>query len=261
MIFYFSGTGNSRYVARQLADLMGDSVCDIASYTRSAAGDTFRDDRPFVFVAPVYVAAPALSLLEFLKKSCFQGSRKAYFVMTCAGTMSGSPAFCRKAAEELGLEYMGTASVKLPQNYIAYFSMKSAEENRKIIDAAQPVIGALARDILEGRPFTDPKINKLEYASTLLILKPYYRWFITAKKFRVEDSCIGCGKCEKLCPLGNIRMEAGLPHWGDHCTHCMACINFCPKDAIEYGKGSVGKLRYRGPEQTLKQTDGAKHRN
>ena len=89
--------------------------------------------------------------------------------------------------------------------------------------------------------------------STLLILKPYYRWFITTKKFRTEDSCIGCGKCEKVCPLGNIRMEKGLPQWGDRCTHCMACINFCPKDAIEYGKGSVGKIRYRGPEQTLKE--------
>ena len=253
MIVYFSGTGNSRYAARQLADLTGDTVCDIASYVRKGTGDTFQSDRPFVFVAPVYVAAPVLSLLDFLKNSSFQGNKKAYFVMTCAGTMSGSPIFCRKAAEEKGLEYMGTAVVKLPQNYIAYFSMKSPEENRKIITAAQPVLETLGRKILGGEPFIDPKINKMEYRSTLLILKPYYRWFITTKKFRAEDSCIGCGKCEKVCPLGNIRMEKGLPQWGDRCTHCMACINFCPKDAIEYGKGSVGKIRYRGPEQTLKE--------
>lgn len=252
MIFYFTGTGNSRYAARQLAALTGDTACDIAEYTRSGIGGSFRDDRPFVFVAPVYVAAPALSLLDFMKKSSFLGNQKAYFLMTCAGTMSGSPAFCRKAAEEKSLEYMGTASVKLPQNYIAFFTMKSAEENRNIISAAQPVLEDLARAILAEKPLTDPKINKMEYLSTLLVLKPYYRWFITAKKFRVEDSCIGCGKCEKVCPLGNIRMEEGLPRWGDHCTHCMACINLCPRDAIEYGKGSQGKSRYRGPEQTLK---------
>ena len=140
MIFYFSGTGNSRYAAQQLAALTGDTAQDIADYVRSGTGDTFRDDRPFVFVAPVYVAAPALSLLDFLKNSSFQGNKKAYFVMTCAGTMSGSPAFCRKAAEEKGLEYMGTAQLKLPQNYIAYFTMKSVEENGKIIAAAQPVL-------------------------------------------------------------------------------------------------------------------------
>ena len=253
MIFYFSGTGNSRYAACQIAELTGDSVRDISEYVRSATGGEFQDDRPFVFVAPVYVAAPALALLDFLKNSSFQGNKKAYFVMTCAGTMSASPAFCRKAAEEKGLEYMGTAAVKLPQNYIAYFTMKSAEENGKILTAAQPVLEALARDIADGKPFAEPKTNKMEYLATLLILKPYYRWFITTKKFRVEESCIGCGKCEKVCPLGNIRMEDGLPKWGENCTHCMACINFCPKDAIEYGNGSAGKPRYRGPEHTLKQ--------
>lgn len=252
MIFYFSGTGNSRYAAQQLAALTGDTALDIADYVRSGTGDTFRDDRPFVFVAPVYVAAPALSLLDFLKNSSFQGNKKAYFVMTCAGTMSGSPAFCRKAAEEKGLEYMGTACVILPQNYIAYFSMKSVEENGKIISAAQPVLEDLAGIISQEKPVQDPKINKLEYLATLLILKPYYRWFITTKNFRVEAGCIGCGKCEKVCPLGNIHMEGGLPRWEENCTHCMACINQCPKNVIEYGKGSVGKIRYRGPEQTLK---------
>ena len=252
MIFYFSGTGNSQYAARQLAALTGDTAQDIAAYVRSGTGDTFQDDRPFVFVAPVYVAAPALSLLDFMKNSSFRGNKKAYFLMTCAGTMSGSPAFCRKAAEEKGLEYMGTAAVKLPQNYIAYFSMKSPEENRQIITAAQPVLEDLAGKIMLEKPFQDPEISKMEYLATLLILKPYYRWFITTKNFRVEDSCIGCGKCEKVCPLGNIRMEKGIPVWGNTCTHCMACINFCPKDAIEFGKGSVGKIRYRGPDQTLK---------
>ena len=37
-------------------------------------------------------------------------------------------------------------------------------------------------------------------------------------------------------PLNNIRLENGKPVWGKHCTHCMACICDCPKEAIEYGK-------------------------
>lgn len=253
MTFYFSGTGNSRYVAQQLAALTGDTAYDISGWVRSGTGDTFQDDRPFVFVAPVYVAAPALALLDFLKKSSFQGSRKAYFVMSCAGAMGGSPVFCRNAAEERGLEYMGTASVVLPQNYIAYFKMQSPEENRKILEAARPDLEALARDISEQKAFPVPQVKTWEYLSARLILKPFYRWFMTAKKFRVEEDCIGCGKCQRVCPLGNIRMEKGLPRWGENCTHCMACINFCPKDAIQYGSGSVGKIRYRGPEQTLKE--------
>ena len=118
---------------------------------------------------------------------------------------------------------------------------------------ARPDLEALARDISEQKAFPVPQIKSWEYLSARLILKPFYRWFMTAKKFRVEENCIGCGKCERVCPLGNIRMEKGLPRWGENCTHCMACINFCPKDAIQYGSGSIGKVRYRGPEQTLKE--------
>ena len=60
-----------------------------------------------------------------------------------------------------------------------------------------------------------------------------------------EFKCIGCGKCEKLCPMNNITLPNGRPVWGDNCTQCMACICYCPTEAIEYGKKSLGKPRYR----------------
>ena len=65
------------------------------------------------------------------------------------------------------------------------------------------------------------------------------------------EKCKGCGKCARLCPLGNIRMEEGRPHWGDRCTHCMACLCGCPTGAIEYGRATKGKERYHfpGPEE------------
>jgi len=44
--------------------------------------------------------------------------------------------------------------------------------------------------------------------------------------------------------LNNIHLENGKPVWGKNCTHCMACICYCPKEAIEYGKKSKGKPRY-----------------
>lgn len=45
--------------------------------------------------------------------------------------------------------------------------------------------------------------------------------------------------------MNNIRLENGKPVWGKECTHCMACICYCPAEAIEYGKKSFGKPRYQ----------------
>lgn len=77
----------------------------------------------------------------------------------------------------------------------------------------------------------------------------FYRFNMQPKKFTVSDVCVSCGKCEKVCPLGNIRMENGRPVWGEHCTHCMACISGCPAEAIEYGKSTRGKARYQCPAE------------
>ncbi|MBR4020078.1 MAG: EFR1 family ferrodoxin, partial [Firmicutes bacterium] len=72
--------------------------------------------------------------------------------------------------------------------------------------------------------------------------------FVKAEKFYTKDSCTGCGLGESLCPVNNVKLKDGKPVWDDFCTHCMACICHCPTEAIEYGKTSVGKVRYTCPE-------------
>lgn len=64
----------------------------------------------------------------------------------------------------------------------------------------------------------------------------FYPLFVKAKPFAAGNACISCGKCEKLCPMNNITLPNGRPVWGDNCTQCMACICYCPTEAIEYGK-------------------------
>ena len=52
------------------------------------------------------------------------------------------------------------------------------------------------------------------------------------------------GKCVQVCPLNNVQLKNGKPAWGSNCTHCMACICYCPAEAIEYDKKSEEKPRY-----------------
>ena len=248
MIIYFTGTGNSRFVAKRIAEATGDRTVDAAQWIREGKSAVFTEPCTYVFVSPIYVASPPRAFLDFLSRSEFPARSQAYFVLTCAGGMGAAPVYCRKLAEEKGLSYLGAAQVRMPQNYLVFFKTYPAEENRKKIQAALPEIDALAERIGRGAAFAEPDIKFYDYPSTQMILAPYYRWFIGAEKFYATDACIGCGKCAAVCPLGNIELKDGHPVWGNACTHCMGCISLCPREAIEYGKRTKGKLRYHGPD-------------
>lgn len=66
-----------------------------------------------------------------------------------------------------------------------------------------------------------------------------------ARLFWVKDTCNGCGSCKKVCPVKNVEMDNGKPKRGDACEQCLACIHWCPKEAIEFGKNTKNRKRYR----------------
>ena len=247
MIVYFSGTGNSRFVAEQIAEASGDELVNAVKYTRKGQNAVFSTPGIYVFVSPIYVSAPPMVFLDFIRHSTFPTDCRAYFIMTCAGGMGGAPCYCRALAAEKGFTYMGTAEIEMPQNYIAMFKTGTPEENRAKIEAAVPNVTNLSIAIRNCRELPDPGMKGWELLSTKMVLAPYYKYFMSTKPFTATDKCIACGKCATVCPLANITLQDGKPVWGEHCTHCMACINLCPKEAIEYGKKTHGKLRYHGP--------------
>ena len=249
MILYFTGTGNSRYVARQLAELTGDELVDVNRYTREGKSAVFTEPGTYVFVCPVYVSAPVLPFLDFIRESSFPDDVRAYFVMCCTSYMGASPVFCRNLAQGKGFVYLGTAMVNMPQNYLIYWKTFGDEENREKIRNARPAIERIAGAIRAGVELPACKLAPGEYASTVLILKPFYKFFMKADAFRTTDACIGCGRCAAVCPMANVALREGRPVWGGNCIHCMGCISLCPKQAIEYGNRTLGKLRYPGPEK------------
>ena len=73
------------------------------------------------------------------------------------------------------------------------------------------------------------------------------------KKFWIDEECNSCGICEKVCPAANILMKEGKPVWQKQCQQCLACIQWCPKESIQYGKKTSEYKRYHHPEIKLKE--------
>ena len=245
MVIYFSGTGNSRWCAKTLANSLQDELLDSISYIKNGIAAELISGKPWVFVAPTYAWQLPRVFESFIRSGCFSGCRDAYFVLTCGSEIGNAGAKIAALCNEVGLNYQGVLQVAMPENYVAMFAVPPAETCVQIIRASQPVLEEGADHIRQNRPFPPRKTNVLDKLKSGPINQGFYACYVKAQAFYAKDSCTGCGKCEALCPLNNIRLTGGKPVWGSSCTHCMACICYCPAEAIEYGKRSVGKARYR----------------
>ena len=242
MVLYFSGTGNSRYVAKKIAEASGDELVSIGQKIKSGDFIEIRSEKPLVFVGPVYAGRLPRVMEDYIRKTKFSGTQRAYFVVTCAQTPWAAVQYVDRLCAEKGFALLGFNSVVMPQGYLAGGGTQPKEVNDKILKAAEPKIISIAETIRDKQMLPKEQPGK---AMMSRVLNPImYSMMISAKGFRVTDKCTGCGECAQRCPLNNIKLANGKPVWGNQCTHCMACIAGCPNEAIEYGKKTVGKPRY-----------------
>ncbi len=254
MIFYFSGTGNSRFVAETLGKTLSEtvlSVNDLIRDTARAAGGEYVSETPFVFVSPTYAWRIPHVMETFIRENAFSGCRDAYFLMTCGDSIGAAARYLQTLCKEKGLHFRGVQKIVMPENYIAMFSAPEMNEAEKIIANAVPGLLTAAETVRAGKDFPSQKIGALDRLYSGAVNTVFYKWFVSAKGFYATDACIGCGLCVKNCPFHNIKLQNGKPVWGADCTHCMACICHCPKEAIEYKKKSQGQPRYTA-EKVLK---------
>ena len=115
--------------------------------------------------------------------------------------------------------------------------------------AARPVIGEGIERVRAHRPFAPLRGSLRGNVCSRVVNPLFYRFVVSARPFYATDACAACGRCVEICPMRNIVLSDGKPHWGNDCTHCMACITACPAQAIEYGRRSAERNRYRCPER------------
>ena len=249
MILYFSGTGNSEYVAQKLGRAIDDEVLNLFEAIRGDDFSELRSQRPWVVVAPTYAWRIPRLLQRWLERTRLAGSTELYFAMTCGGSIGNAGQYLAELCAQKGMNYRGCMEIAMPENYLALFTTPTREEALRAIEKADRVIESAARLLKGGEDLPAPEVSFGDRVNSGLVNRLFYPLFARGKKFYATDDCISCGRCVDVCPLGNVRLAGGKPVWGDRCTHCMACICRCPKEAIEYGRHSRGLPRYTCPKR------------
>ena len=244
MILYFSGTGNSEYVAKHIADALGDEILNLNDRIKASDTSPIETGERLIIVTPTYAWRIPRVVRDWLLKTELRGAKQVWFVMTCGSEIGNADKYNRELCTEKAISCMGTAQIIMPENYIAMFSAPQADEARQIVAQAEPRIDRAIAAIQANQPFAPTRNNLYDRFMSGPVNPIFYRFFVKANAFTVSDACISCGQCAKRCPMNNVTLKDGKPVWGKACTHCMACICYCPVSAIEYGKKSVGQPRY-----------------
>lgn len=236
MIFYFSGTGNSKWVAEEIARKIGDTVCNISKLSELPK---INEEKQIGFVFPIY-AWGVPEAIEIFAKKLEKVKTFTFGICTC-GADAGIA--LKKLSEIYHLD--SSYSIIMPSNYIIGEDLEDEDIILKKIKNAKKEIEKISNEIIQRKKVYRVNEGKIPTFKTNVINKGFNRFARTTKPFYVkEEYCNSCGLCAKSCPASTITLINGKPVWNEKCYQCLSCINNCPKFAIQYGKKTEKRRRY-----------------
>lgn len=257
MIFYFSGAGNSYYVAKKLSEILDDNVISMADTlkTKEIFFDVTNDDS-IGFVFPVHFWGVPYIVTQFLEQMHLKILPNTYvwIVLTCGGSTGETINMAKELLKQHKIEVHASYSIQMTDIFVPLFKVPSKEVlDERLLKINQYI--EQAGIFLKEKNYGDIDAYKSRIAKfTTTTMYPFYSHYRNTKKFKVNDSCIACKKCEKICPLEVIEVYEGKPVWKKKkCTICFACLHICPVSAIDYGNvlfffNSKGQGRYKAPK-------------
>lgn len=250
LIFYFSGTGNSLYIAQQLAEKQGTKLVSIAErLINKNLIFVPADGEPVGFVFPVYSWGPPRAVINFIQR--VQLARKnnyIFAVCTCANEAGHTMEILRDVMMASRIPLNADFSVTMPNNFIIYSNAPDTALANAIIDKADKDIAIMNDIISKRRSVMLSTKGKFAVIKSNIIYPLFNNFLINPKKFHTTGVCVNCEKCKEVCPMNNISFQDGKPIWGENCTYCLACINRCPQSIVEWGHFTIGKKRYINPK-------------
>jgi ferredoxin len=237
-IFWFSGTGNSLYAAKRLAAVIKNTAL-VRITGEAAAGTAGGSGSAVGFVFPSYYGNLPRAVRAFVERIEIKPDTYVFAVVTKGGVGLGTVSALHAALKAKGVKLSFGRCVHMPANYVASYNPANVDKCEKAIIKAEKCLDKFAA-MISARA---QSVKKLKLTANNL----YKNIEALDTAFSAGDGCSGCGLCERICPVRNIRMENGKPEWLHRCEHCMACISWCPVKAIEYGSRTQSRRRYRNP--------------
>ena len=248
-IFYFSATGNSLAVAKQI----GGKLISIPQVIDEPA--THYKDDVIGVIFPVFSNAPPKMVEDFLNKATFEAN-----YTFAIGTYGNLPGACmynvQKAAQKRGYCFDYANSLFMLDNFLPVFEV-GAEIKKLPQKNVEEMTAKIVADIKAHKKLQ--ATASLPIRALASVLKAVTSTEKNAQSYIVNSKCTKCGICAKVCPAKNISVTDKV-HFSDHCEGCLACVHLCPQNAIHLKNEKSGK-RWLHPDIPVSEIITANNRN
>lgn len=253
MLFYFSGTGNSTFMAVTLGNFLSLKPIFIPETNPKKVENP---EERLIFVFPVYSWGVPPLVLQFIKdlgKNFWERVKEKGLpidcVMTCGDEVALAPEMIEKQLNKMGVKLQSVWSVIMPNNYVLLpgFDVDSKTLEKQKLSECEGRILEIAEGIRQGIKGYNITRGSIPWLKTRIVYPLFKKWGVFPRKWHFTLACISCGQCAKICPMMNVRMQKEHPVWGTRCCSCLGCYHVCPVHAVEYGKATKKKGQYLFP--------------
>jgi len=253
-IYYFTGTGNTLQISKEVAKNLGDtSLISISSLLNQNIVETDADIIGIIF--PVYFLNEPKIVEDFFSKLRTKEGSYIFVICNCGAQYEGTLKISVDKLAKSNNKVSSTFNVFMPDNSIAFPTPK--EKHEPMIKEMIARCKEIAK-LINKREVVESKGNKAASLFGRTVMKGICKRILGFDSMKLNESkCINCSICEKVCPINNITNNGDKPCWGDNCHMCFACIHYCPQKAVTYKRQNPNKdYQYVNPNIDIKEIIG-----
>ena len=240
LIFYFTGTGNCLYIARQLAGA-DTELLSIPQMVKQGKYEFAAEEIGIVY--PIYGHMPPYMVRQFIQQVQLRAGYK-FAVLTYGARKCDAVEIWDRISRKAGNAFDYIATIVMVDNWLPNFDMnEQIKMDKHIPENLQKITADINGQRHWHEPVTEEERQMHRGFLAVSGLDPEVGFLMKSEKcFTVTDTCIDCGICTYVCPRGNYELTPGGVKMSGDCEFCFACIQNCPQRAIQFRKSEDGSF-------------------